>query len=209
MTAKEKGIVHVSEMTGKLEGIASINTNSLSNAFCQKMAQNSNFVCSRCYANERLSTYRKNCVTSFQWNSEILSTKLLTETDEALPDLRGFHLVRFNSFGELINDTHMLNILTISRVNPDKVLSLYTKRHDLVRKYVNEIPSNLVLVSSNPYMDDLATDVPAMYDALFCVYTKPFAEKHKVKINCHGDCFSCRLCYTKGVKDIARELVKR
>ena len=55
----EKGDYVMSEIwittgKGKMEGINSINTNSLTNPFCIRMSSKDNLVCSKCYSNRLL-----------------------------------------------------------------------------------------------------------------------------------------------------------
>jgi hypothetical protein len=67
--------VHVSTMTGKLEGFRAINSNTRSNPFCLKMYENSraDVICRSCYSHEMLKAYRANTVPALQRNTDVLS----------------------------------------------------------------------------------------------------------------------------------------
>ena len=101
--------VHVTVGNGKMNNIPSISVSSLTNDFCQLMSKVKGSVCGVCYSN-RLSQFRKNLEVKLLHNSALLSEKLLT--DRELPTFNNRY-VRFNSFGELINDIHMENLIAI------------------------------------------------------------------------------------------------
>jgi hypothetical protein len=62
--------VHISKMTGKLDGFRAISTNTVTNAFCQKMNTSGDTICRLCYSHEMLKSYRKNMQPSLQRNSD-------------------------------------------------------------------------------------------------------------------------------------------
>ena len=68
--------VHITNGSGKLDSIKSINTNTVTNDFCIKMnkAKDTNIICTKCYSHAMLKTFRKNCLPWFQRNSDLLST---------------------------------------------------------------------------------------------------------------------------------------
>ena len=57
--------------SGKMEDITSLNTNTLTNDFCNKMKYTET-ICKQCYSHSMLNTYRKNCVPKFEKNSIFL-----------------------------------------------------------------------------------------------------------------------------------------
>jgi nitrate/TMAO reductase-like tetraheme cytochrome c subunit len=67
--------VHVSTMTGKLDGFRAINSNTRTNPFCLSMYENAadNVICRSCYSHEMLKAYRANTVPALQRNSDALS----------------------------------------------------------------------------------------------------------------------------------------
>jgi hypothetical protein len=42
--------VHISKMTGKLDGFRAISTNTVTNSFCQKMNTSGDTICRQCYS---------------------------------------------------------------------------------------------------------------------------------------------------------------
>jgi hypothetical protein len=96
--------VHISKMTGKLEGFRAISTNTVTNSFCQKMNTSGDTICRLCYSHEMLNSYRKNIQPSLQRNSDLLSGRVLDQTE--LPTILDAFF-RINAHGELINATHL------------------------------------------------------------------------------------------------------
>lgn len=190
--------VIISKMTGKMRGFYSINTNPLDNPYCEKMSTVPGSICSQCYSRRMLKTTRKTCNPSWSQNGEILSREIIP--DEFLPDL--FRLAcngafRFSSHGELINETHLINLCNIARRNPAVTFALWTKRIALVQKNLSQIPENMILVASSRWVDVTPPDVPVGFDKVFSAYHKEYAEQHKIPINCMGHCKECMTCYQK------------
>jgi len=107
--------IFVSRLTGKLEDFKAISTNTLSNKFCSAMHNKSkeNVICTKCYSWRMLQTYRKNVAKALQRNSDALSKRILDKKD--LPVIRDLDF-RFNAHGELINSTHLENLVNIEIV---------------------------------------------------------------------------------------------
>jgi hypothetical protein len=183
--------------SGKLESIPSLNTNTLSNDFCNKM-KSTETICKMCYSHSMLGTFRKNCVPKFELNSKMLSEDTLSQDDILY---RGFGILskaaRFHSHGELINRVHMINILRICRNFPNTTFSLWTKRKNLVYSGLKLLgkPSNLILIYSNPKINSVMDKVPDQFDKVFNNVT----EKSE-QVNCHQKCKDCMMCYTIGNK---------
>lgn len=198
--------IKLSEMSGKLKGIQAINTNPLSNTFCKKMnsSSNNNIICKSCYSCKMLGGYRKNCVPAFEYNSFHLSKENIK--DEDIPRIKS-DIVRIHAHGELINNTHLNNILKIVEKYPDKTFSLYTKRTDIIDNIFCErsIPINLILVYSNPVIDTPLTTIPNKFDKVFNVCKTT----NKNNINCGAlNCNTCRKCYDKTKENIIYEAIK-
>ena len=147
----------ITKGTGKLADMLSLNTNTASNEFCKAMnsSPDTRVICKTCYSMKALSTYRKNCATAWQHNSDQLSQPLF---DWQLPRLNSVFF-RFSSHGELINETHAINLFRICEANPKTTFSLYTKRHKVIYKALktHKLPDNLILVYSNPIKDRVMT----------------------------------------------------
>jgi hypothetical protein len=202
----------ISTMTGKMQNIPAINTNTLTNPFCIRTSKSDSpdSICGKCYSVKMLSTYRANCVPPFERNSLLLSDALIP--DDELPVINA-HSFRFHGHGELINSTHYLNFVRIARKNPGCTFALWTKRRDIIRAgdaridgcYYPRRPDNLVLVYSNPRIDKVMHKPPVGFDKVFN-NTSSLTESD----NCSGrKCIECLQCYRhdSGV-DVIIEKVK-
>ena len=182
--------VKISTMSGKLEGIKAINTNTLSNHFCKKMVKSKNkkVICNDCYSWKMLSTFRKNAIPSFEHNSKLLSNKDI----DYIPYINQ-SLFRFNAHGELINELHLNNLVKITKKNPQCIFTLWTKRKDIITNYFlyNDKPKNLILIYSNALVDTIKNP-PMFFDKSF-----NNVSSDSNKINCKDKCINCRLCYSK------------
>jgi hypothetical protein len=175
-------------MSGKIAGITAINTSSLDNAFCQAISKKPGTICGKCYSNRNLSSFRKNCRTSYKTNGEILSSGLLE--DWQIPRFSPDEIVRYDGYGELINAIHFLNYCLISAASPKVRFTLWTKRKSLVQRNISHKPSNLILIYSNSYIDK-DCKLPAGFNKTFNVKTG----KSSARINCSGKCIKCMKCY--------------
>ena len=197
--------VKVSRMSGKLKGIESINTNPLTNMFCKRMCKNKNIICGQCYAIYMLKTFRQYCAPAFEYNSKLLSAKLLKP--QQLPTFNSLY-VRIHSYGELINRTHYENIKLIAKYNHSVRFVLWSKRKDIIRSKKSR-PNNLWVIYSEPKLNQIKLVIPPGFDKVFANYTKEFIDKNKrIKMNCTGECMNCLHCYNRSTK-LIRELVKK
>ena len=186
--------VHISKMTGKLEGLQAISTNTITNKFCTKMnaSKNDDVICKHCYSHSMLKTYRKNMQDALQRNTDTLSIKVLEY--ENVPRINQLYM-RFNAHGELINETHLVNLVKICVINPNVTFALWTKRKDIVIKYFdkNRKPKNLKLIFSNSIINTII-EPPKHFDSTFKNVEQDYI---KEKQNCTGQkCIDCLLCYT-------------
>jgi|ETNvirnome_2_300_1030623.scaffolds.fasta_scaffold12382_3 hypothetical protein len=202
----------VSTMTGKMQHIPAINTNTLTNPFCIKMhagslgtpysplnSDNPGCICVHCYSHEQLNGYRKNCAPVWQRNSDLLSGSVLS--DDQIPVINS-HSFRFHGHGELLNSTHYFNFCRIARKNPKCTFALWTKRRD-IKSSVR--PDNLILIYSNPTIDKVMHKPPVGFDKVFN-NTSSLTKAD----NCSGrKCIECLKCYRldSGV-DVIIEKVK-
>ncbi len=195
--------LHISKMSGKLEGIPAVNTNTLSNEFCQKMG-NSDTVCALCYSRKMLETYRKGCIPKFEQNSKFLSGVQLPRT--AFPRINAA-VFRLHGHGELVNLTHLINLAVFAGRNPLTTFSLWTKRKNLVSQFLSEgrmVPNNLILIYSNPDMGSVSFKVPKGFHKVFNV-----VEEAHSRENCTGKkCLDCLLCYQKSTTNVIVERQK-
>jgi len=79
-------VIKVSRMTGKLDGLAAINTNTLSNEFCQQQHAAGKTICGDCYSVRMLQTHRQNCVDPWEQNSRALARPITDLELAALTD---------------------------------------------------------------------------------------------------------------------------
>ena len=195
--------IHISTMSGKLKGIKAINTNTLTNKFCIAMAKSKipNHICPNCYSKEMLETFRKNCTEKFQYNSDLLSTKIIPF--EKLPYINE-QIFRFSAHGELINMLHLINLMNLVNKNKGCTFTLWTKKDSLVNSYLkgNKKPDNLILVYSNEIIDTVAK-LPKNFDKTF-----NNVSSETESINCFQNCLDCRLCYSHNKTEIIIEKVK-
>jgi hypothetical protein len=183
-------MLSISKGSGKMLGIPSINTNTLSNSFCQHAAKGKG-ICSKCYSRKMLTTYRSTCIKNYEQNSHLLSTTLVQ------PTRLNFAYFRFHSHGELINSTHFENFKRIALYNPQTTFALWTKRTDLITL---PVPSNLILIYSNPTIDHIIQP-PFPFDKVFNVVKSGQA-------NCNGKCIECLQCYKKDTQSTIIEVIK-
>lgn len=141
------------------------------------------------------------CRGSWKNNGEILSSGLLE--DWQIPRFSPDEIVRFNGYGELINATHLLNIFNICNTNPDVQFALWTKRFRIVQQHLDQKPANLILIHSNPYLDQTSI-LPRGFDKTFNVKTVSSSQ-----INCSRSCLKCLICYDPTNKAaVINELLK-
>ena len=97
-----------SKMTGKLEGIPALNTDTTSNKFCQAMSKKKGTICNVCYSWNMLKTFRKNAVPRFKSNSDYLSYKV--HDYDYLPKFPSTIAI-FNGHAELNYINHLENLI--------------------------------------------------------------------------------------------------
>ena len=189
--------VHISIMTGKLDGLRAISTNTRTNPYCikQNASGDPTNICVKCYSHVMLSSYRKNMQPALQRNSDALSSRPLTQAE--LPRIMD-SVFRFDAHGELINETHLLNLVAICEYNPATSFALWTKRNDIVSKYfrTRAKPANMILIYSNPKISHIMAKPPKFFDRTF---NNVLEHEYVERQNCTGQqCKDCLLCYTPG-----------
>lgn len=204
-----KTTIWITEHSGKMANIRSISTNPLSNGFCQNMHNcgNDKIICTKCYA-FNLIRFRGLLRDHMEKNSKELSYGVLPM--EVLPRYTD-EFMRFNSFGEVINNTHLINIFNICYANPNTFHVVYTKKPSLFEEFHHLKPDNLRVIESN-FCIDAVKSKPNSFaaDIVFNVVTPGYLEQHpEYKVNCLQSCDECRKCYTKrtAIKSIV-ELIK-
>lgn len=190
--------VHITTGSGKLSNMTSVNVSSLDNNFCQLMSSKKDTVCGKCYSN-RYAKLRPTLEDALMRNTELLGSRLLEPYE--VPTFNA-HYVRFNSYGELINEVHYLNLIQIAMRNPYTTFGLWTKRADIVMKYPKE--SNIKYIYSVPKIDGKIPrqEYLDFFDKVFIVQSTDENQ------NCHGKCIDCLLCYSDNETTVIRERVK-
>lgn len=208
--------LNYSQMGGKLDKIAGVNTSSLDNPFCEHMAKNPKSICSECYSRNMLKIFRAKCRPAFQRNAQILADNLLYE-EEIKPCKKDKIAVRFSAHGEIYNLTHLYNLFQIAKVNSPKICTLFTKRLDLLAQFTRmEIPDNMIIIYSNilidnPLSEEYIKDLQLIrnVDKVFNVFTRKYVMDKGISINCGGKkCKDCLVCYSQNNIQVINELIK-
>lgn len=200
-------MLKISKMSGKLEGLSALNTSPQQNEFCLKMEQNDNAICKECYSLRMVRTYRKNAEKSWIENGKILSQILIPF--DLLPVINAAFF-RYSAHGELINGTHLENLINITRKNPHCMFALWTKRKDLINQAFThqQKPENLIIIYSQAEVGHIPTaaDIPMHFDKIFAVIEDAAAPE----INCGSNkCLQCLQCYRKTGANVIVENIKR
>lgn len=206
------GALWMTNHEGKMKGIHSIGTSCANNPWCIKRRENGESVCSKCYA-ETYMKMRKSLKQRLSENADILTTRLLTERE--LPFINDL-IFRFESFGDLYNDTHLENYLSICSNNTATNFGLWTKNtwilDDVFNKKAINKPENLSIVVSSPMLNkqmELDTQRYWFVDHVFTVYDKKFITDNNVNVNCGAkNCLKCQICYHKGTEFFIKEQLK-
>ena len=200
--------IHISKMTGKLDGFKAISSNTITNQYCikQNASGDESNICTKCYSHTMLKSYRKNMQPSLERNSIALSKEILSNDD--LPMIMDAFF-RFNAHGELINETHLINLVNIAIKNPHCNFALWTKRNDIIQKYFdnNVKPSNLILIYSNSKISKVMSKPPLYFDKTF---NNVLENEYTELQNCTGQqCKNCLLCYKHNNVTTIVEKVKK
>jgi hypothetical protein len=197
-----KSPIKISEMTGKLAGLQAVNSNPLTNPFCQTMAKVKGSICSHCYSCSMLNGYRRNCIPAFEHNGKLLSAGLIPENQHPVFKT---DLVRFHAHGELINLDHLLNLWNIAISNPTKTFGFWTKRKDLLKQAYDLgaiCPPNVIMIYSNPAIDK-PIKPPRYFNKSFNVVSDNNG------VNCGAaSCNTCRKCYQLSGPSVIVEQLK-
>lgn len=199
--------IHVTtNHTGKMEGMTSISTCALTNEHCIARRNVNGCICARCYACTMEKRYTA-LTNALLRNSTALSTDYLQAED--IPTIDA-NYCRLEAFGDLINETHLLNYITIVNSNPHTMFALWTKNFAICSRVFAQIekPTNLHVVASSPMLNTPINE-PVWADATFTVWTsEEIAQAHGESINCgKRKCIECLACY-KGTKTRVNELLK-
>lgn len=195
---KETGLHFTLNHTGKMDGMVSISTSVKENKNCQSRAKVENSICSKCFAAAMINRYPalEKCLSE---NTRILTSEIIPVEKWPLLNVAFF---RFESFGDLNNETQVHNYFNLCKRNPHVRFALWTKNPFFIYAAIkagNAKPENLIIIASSPMINDVCDAYLKAYpfiDKIFTVYDKETAKT--VNINCGArHCLSCLRCYTK------------
>ena len=200
----------------KLDGLKSLSTCCLDNKFCQFHMQNSNTICSKCYASTQQR--RQHGLTDHNLiNGVILRNILLTiESLQTLP-LWNEKFFRIESFGDVENNTQARNYVRLCKAFPQTQFAVWTKNPRIweIAFDTEGRPENLSFVVSSLYVNETWHSYDSIADEVDHVFTVYDSETAKVvDINCGGraclhDCIkNCKGCYYRNTEMQIREQLK-
>lgn len=201
MTAADKAIFisqSISKHGGKMSGIPSISTSALCNEFCTSCS-GCGLAPQHCYAKKYIKL-RPALAAKLESNTEFYTNIILSSND--IPTINAA-ICRFESFGELQNETQLYNYCNIAYNNEHCNFTLWTKRPEIIAAYAEKhvLPDNLNKIFSSPVINQSKYEeymelYGGLFNAVFTVYTKEYAAKHNININCGGrHCLDCMKCY--------------
>ena len=192
-------------LTGKMTGMPAITSSMLCNEHCQKLSNIIGTVCEKCYTMKYLKS-RPAVEKCYAENTELLTSSVIPI--KQLPFINAT-MCRLETFGDIVNATHLQNYINLIKKNNHCMFALFTKNYTVVFDYfkTHKQPKNLSLVISSLLLDEpFALEFLPEYLAnvkIFTVYSKPFAKGNNVTINCGKNrCVDCRRCYTKNKNPI-------
>ena len=210
MKANEiKNELHITvNHTGKMKGMASLSTLCQINPNCKRYAQIPGSICQKCYAMRQTKCY-KSMQPCLARNTELLTTSVLPT--EKLPLLNNCYF-RFEAFGDLVNETQLINYFNICKKNPDTHFALWTKNPHIVKNVVESVkkPKNLQIILSSLFINtEVNIEKMPYIDKVFTVYDQATIDKEGIEINCGAkNCLKCHKCYKANTTKIINEKLK-
>jgi len=194
--------IHIFPGSGKTIGICSIDVAISKNPFCREMSKIKAHVCYKCYRQKVRGGKRMQA--KLIENYDLLSETLLDDAD--IPVIYQDVCI-INRVGDLVNRTHLENIIQIAKKNPHCVFMLSTKRIDIVSPIRSFMPGNIRVIYSNIFEDTPISTKRAGFDGVHNIITPMFVATHPtITINCTTKCRLCMRCF-KPNSDIINELV--
>ena len=205
---EEFGVGFTTNHTGKMTGFCSLSTSPVHNTFCMARSKCRGTICEHCYSIAMQLQY-KNLSQMLAKNLEVLTTRLIPV--EKWPIVNAL-MFRLESFGDVQNETQVLNYFNFCRRNPRVQFTVWTKNLAVYKSAlkVAERPENLIIIASSPVINE-PMDVSAydFVDKVFTVYTKEYATQNGVKVNCGArSCMACQRCYSHNADFHVNELLK-
>lgn len=208
----------VNHMANKLEGICSISSSVHDNCFCKARRLILDCICQYCYAHNQQAYQtglkEHNILNGILLRNVLIPVKAFKKLVIVFPYLR------IESFGDVQNVIQARNYIRIIKAFPRKRCAIWSKNIEIWHKAFLEEggkPANTTFVVSSPYLNQpIAETILESYpeiDHIFTVYTKSYAKKHNIKINCGGrkclECIKRRInCYFQNTELYINELRK-
>jgi hypothetical protein len=201
----ETDYITITEHQGKMTLIPSISTNKKLNEQCMRMScsENPDCICTHCYVDKTMAMYPR-LEVSLTNNTEVLTKRELTTSEiKAIANqFLNVSIVRFESFGDLNNETQLLNYIRLARAARHTRFALFTKQYQIVKKYFESgkrFPDNVTLILSSPYIDHVLHESFVnefkQYHRRVITFTVT-RDKANPNINCgKRKCVECRNCY--------------
>ena len=206
---KKYGIHFTMNHTGKMKGMQSLSTSVIENPICRERAKVKGSICEKCFAAQMFQRYGEGFKDCFKRNTEVLTGTIIPVED--MPILNAAYF-RLESFGDLQNETQVINYFNLAKANERTVFALWTKNPvfiDRVIKAGHRKPKNMIIILSSCFINK---EDPIKYDFIdkvFTVYDKQFIREHDVNITCGArNCLTCRRCYSKRTGKRVREQLK-
>lgn len=210
------GLWIVNHMGNKLEGICSISSSVHDNCFCKARQKLKSCICSHCYAYNQQS-YQTGLKEHNILNGIILRNILIpVDAFKALKII--FPYLRIESFGDVANVVQARNYIRIIKAFPEKRCAIWSKNIEIWAEAfrLEGKPENTTYVHSSAKVnaaDKLDLNKYTFIDHIFTVYTKAYATKHNITINCGGrkcmDCITKKInCYYRNNTLYINELLK-
>lgn len=202
--------VHITvDHNDKMAGMISLSTSNLINPFCKAHRACKGSICEKCYAHAQMNRFKsmQPCMAN---NFNILTTQIIEK--ENLPIVNAL-VFRFESFGDIYNETQVINYFNICKVNPQTRFALWTKNPAIIERAIaqgHEKPENIIILLSSLYINQQA-DIEkwAFVDKIFTVYDEKTIEEKQININCGArNCFTCQRCYRKDTEKFINEKLK-
>lgn len=210
--------VSINNQGGKMQSIPSISTNKRLNENCKKLCNSSkdNIICKKCYV-EKTIEFRKDIEPCLTHNHNILTTRVLNESEikKLSNSIKNYSIFRFESFGDLNNETQLINYLNIANACKNTKFGLFTKHYKIVLNYFKKgykMPKNVTLILSSPFIDNtLNNNFIDMFKKYHnrVISFNVISDKQNPSINCGKlKCIDCRNCYDSKKPHDVIELLK-
>lgn len=148
--------------------------------------------CSKeCYNNGLYSHYNTKAISDLR-QLYLIINNLDVYKAEIITRAKNLKFVRFNASGEIHSSLILDLYIEIAKAVPDTTFYSYTKNYDLIKKYADKLPSNLIFNISD-FENNINIDE---YIHKFNIYKSVRTTPNEAKYTCKGDCLSCRQCFT-------------